>query len=304
MNETTWWGDGYVVAAPVRALATGEGLKETFLSGGGLPARWQRHLDRLARGAATMGLPCPDPTVLAESVQAAAHAHLSDRGELSSNERLRVRLLLLAAGSTGNLAAVARSAVLLSVTTLSLDDVARGPVRLALGPGIRSADHPLAGCKTTAIAADLVALRTARSAGFDDVLLRDVQGRFAEASTSSLVFGLADGRVLTPSVDCGPVSGTVVGQLLDSGTLGAETVATGELTAAELTEVRWAVLLNAIVGARPVSVIDRHPLKPPPSAWCEAIQRWVWTMEAGPALDPGSTQSDGERRLSGAGGAS
>ncbi len=286
MTQTLWQESGAPADAAVRALITGEGLKETFLATSDLPLGWRWHRDRMARGAAQMGLPWPGERRLEAAVRAALRGHERTAGPLGSGHALRVRLLLLAAGSNLDLGQIEASRLSVSVTTVALEALKQAPARLALGPRLRDAEHPLAGCKTTAIAADLVALRTARAAGFDDVLLLDVQGRLSEASTSNIVMGLADGRVLTPSAACGPVAGTVVARLLAHSSESSRRLERCELLEGDLASVRWAVLVNAVRGARPVASVGAAPLRPPPDVWCCAIQRCVCTVEPGAMLDP------------------
>ena len=286
MNETSWNGAGEPRWAAPRALLTGEGLKETFLSAGNLPAAWPLHLARARRGATILGLPWPGAADLAKGVLAAIDGHWDRHGPLLDHQRLRMRLLLLAGGEAGPLHRLDSVQVQVDVTTLGRSEVDLSPRRLALGPRLRAPDQPLAGCKTLAMAADLVALRQARDAGFDDVLICDHLGRFAETPIANLVFGLSDGRVVTPGPASGAVAGTLLARLaaLDRAPW---RVSPADLSVAHLAGIHWGVMVNAVRGAWPVAALGERALMAPPAAWLLPLQDWAWAAIDDAELDPG-----------------
>lgn len=262
-----WWAEGgRAIDAPARALLTGEGLKETFALHGPRPAAWRWHLERLERGARAMWLPWPGE----RRVSAALDAALRSATASGRHGPHRARLLLLAGGPAWPLTEVPEVHIHVELRPLT-PAVPGQALRAAIGPQLRDPRHPLAGCKQVAIAADLAALRQAQAAGWDDVLLRDVAGRFSEASTSNLVVGTGDGRVLTPSADCAPVTGTTLAWLRAREGSQWSALRDAEFGPEALRGVRWAVLVDAVRGGRALTDIGAHPLEPPPHVWTGAI---------------------------------
>ena len=264
--------------------ASAAGVKETFLSAGGLPAGWQHHLARARRGAHALGLPWPGDAALGRAVQDAVAGHQRAQGALTGGQRLRVRLRLLVDAPSRKLVAAPRLEV--DVTTLNPGDLDLAPRRLALGPRLRAPELPLAGCKAVAVAADGAARRQAQAAGFDDVLIRDRRGRFSETPIANLVFGLPGGRVVTPGPASGPVAGTLLARLVELDRP-PWLIEHGDVAMTDLHDLHWAVMVNALRGAWPVAAIGDHPLRPPPAVWLLPVQAWVWSAKDDAVLDPG-----------------
>ena len=284
MSHGSWDARGRHIAAERRSTITSEGLKETFLSAGGLPAGWRLHVARARRGAAALGLPWPGEARLAAAVLGALAGH-RQRRVAADEQRLRVRLLLLATGSTAAHERPDGVDLRVAVHDVTVSDLDLKPRHLALGPNLRAPGRPLAGCKTIAMADDLVALRSARAAGFDDVLIRDCLGRFVETPIANLVFGMDDGRLLTPSSTCGGVAGTFLARLILLDRAPWRPVE-ATLSASDLPRIRWAVMTNAVRGSWPVAGIGNRPLASPPAAWLAPLQRWAWAASEDAILDP------------------
>lgn len=71
----------------------------------------------------------------------------------------------------------------------------------------------LAGVKSSNYQLHILALREARGRGFDDALLMSCDGALIEA-TGANVFLVSGGRLLTPSLDCGPLDGITRAEVL------------------------------------------------------------------------------------------
>ena len=57
------------IATDDRGLLYGDGLFETILLSGGAAPLWSRHMQRLLRGCERLGLPAPDPELLAREAE-------------------------------------------------------------------------------------------------------------------------------------------------------------------------------------------------------------------------------------------
>ena len=239
--------DGQPVSAPLAGLWSARGVYETFLWHGQLPKRWSFHVERCRRGAQAWRLPLPTEAALADAVRAVAVMH--------PGEPLRMRLTLFE-----NLQAKDGSSLLVEARPLSAAERDPAPARVVLGGDIRNPASLLAGCKRLGIAEDLAWRDRARAMGADDVLLCSTSGLIAEASTASLLCGLQDGRIATPGPEAAPVWGTTLAQVREA----IPAIVELPLGKEDVVQVRWALLLNAVCGARAVSHIEDRELAQPP----------------------------------------
>lgn len=235
-------------AAAIRGNLTGEAVYDTLLFRDGPPRTWHLHLQRLQRDAAAMGLACPDELALL-----AAIATQVPDGQLS-----RVRVTLLADGGEPLLEAATSTRCQITARPVRDDELSATPWRLVTRTGAR---HPglLSGVKKASLAEDLLHRRAAQGMGYDEALLCTDQGTWSEAVTSCVVVGLADGTLHSPSAAAFPVSSTTLQAL-------STELPVTRSTLNETSPVAWAVLLNAVWGARPVSAINGKTLGAPPDA--------------------------------------
>jgi len=90
------------------------------------------------------------------------------------------------------------------------------PARLALRPNGRFAAAPLCSVKTTAWLNNVWHLTEAQKAGFDEVVLLNERGEVAEC-TAANIFCVRAGRVTTPPLSSGCLSGITRSVLLEIG---------------------------------------------------------------------------------------
>jgi branched-subunit amino acid aminotransferase/4-amino-4-deoxychorismate lyase len=118
------------------------------------------------------------------------------------------------------------------------------------------------------------ALAVGRAAGCDEVLLCDERGRLVEGAISNL-FCSQGGRLVTPSLDCGPLPGIVRGKVLElAGHLGLR-VEEGQLTLEDLAGADEAFVTNSLVGLRPLGSIDGRILAAPGPATLLLQEAWT-----------------------------
>lgn len=104
----------------------------------------------------------------------------------------------------------------------------------------------------------LAALRTARGAGWDEVLLRDTSGKIVEGGVSN-VFFVCDGRVHTPALECGPLPGIMRAQVLAVARETGLKVREGRFDATDITAATEVWLSNSLIGLRPVTLLADRP---------------------------------------------
>jgi branched-chain amino acid aminotransferase len=197
--------DGQLVAAADarvslfdHGLMTGDGVFETVLVRAGRPFALGRHLARLERSAAGMGLALPDRDELEHAVAAVA---------ASVDELERARLRLMVTGGRAPLGSSRGGAKpSLFAAAAALPAHQPGPAAVAVAPWPRNEHGALTGLKTTSYAENVVALEWAAARGASEALFGNTAGLLCEG-TGSNVFVVVDGTLLTPPLSAGPLAG-------------------------------------------------------------------------------------------------
>lgn len=176
-----------------------DGVFETLKVVDGAAFALTRHVDRLERSAAAMGLPAPDRAQVVTAVHETVEANAPVLGALG---RLRITYTAGDAplgsdrGETGPTLVVAVSAMKPWPESAAVITV----------PWPRNERSPLAGVKSTSYAENVLALARAHDHGAGEALMPDTQGRLCEG-TGSNVFLVLDGRLITPSLATGCLAG-------------------------------------------------------------------------------------------------
>lgn len=233
------------VPADDRGLTLGDGLFETVLAEDGALVDLPAHLDRLERSCAVLGLSAPARA----AVEAAAHAALAGRSERSA-----VRLTWTAGSGGRGLDRPAEPQPRL-LATCAPAPLWSEPARVMISSVRRNAGSPASRCKTLSYIDNVLARAEARSAGAEEAIMLDTQGRLSCASAANLFWFVGE-RLFTPALTCAVLPGTVrartlqaartVGLLLDEVEVGP-----GALEAAE-----GVFLTSSLIGFRPVTGRD------------------------------------------------
>jgi branched-chain amino acid aminotransferase len=205
-----FWAAGGLVPEEDAAVAVldhgftvGDGVFETLKtvddpSVGVVPFAMDRHLQRLARSAAGMGITAPD----LDDVRDALLAVCAANPELAGGGRLRITLTS-GAGPLGS-DRISEEATL--VVAASPSKAWPESTALALSPWPRNERSPLVGLKTTSYAENVLALARAKSRGAGEALLANLAGDVCEG-TGSNVFIAIDGQLTTPPLSSGCLAG-------------------------------------------------------------------------------------------------
>lgn len=219
------WEESRVKARALAMRPASFDLLETLLwNPAGGYVLFERHMKRLLQSADYFGFHLD---VL--DVRARLDRFANDLGRTAQ----RVRLLLARGGAVG-------------LTAKPHDpEEGFGDLALAAFP-IDSAD-PFLYHKTTNrdVYADAIAARP----GFSDVLLYNEKGQVTESTLANLVVDIA-GELLTPSIECGLLPGTLRAHLLEEHKIREETITIDEMLQAD---ARY--LMNSVRGCHPVSVV-------------------------------------------------
>jgi branched-chain amino acid aminotransferase len=274
---TMVWIDGRVtdaadasVAALDHGITVGDGVFETLKVVGGTPFAVRRHLARLRRSAAVLGLTVPlsDDQIrgavkeLLDAVAEPGRLRITvtgGPGPLGSGRDDVPATLLLAASPAGTWPPTA------SVVTV---------------PWVRNERSPVAGAKTTSYAENVVALAEAHRQGAGEAILANTVGALCEG-TGTNVFVVSDGRLRTPSLATGCLAGVTRELLLEL--VDGDEVET--LTLDDLRAADEAFLTSSTRDVQPIAEVDGRPLPHAPGPITQAAIEAFATLQAAD-LDP------------------
>lgn len=227
-----------------------DGVFETLKVTGGVAFAVSRHLDRLERSAAGMGLPAPDRDRVRVAIAETIAANAEALGELG---RLRVTFT---AGEAplGSDRGEAGPTLVIAASPMKPWPESAAVVTV---PWPRNERSPLAGIKSTSYAENVLALAQAHDHGAGEALMGDTRGRLCEG-TGSNVFVVVDGRLITPTLDTGCLPGVTRALVLEWSSAVEEDVPFESLKDAE--EV---FITSSTRDVQPVHRIDGRSLPAP-----------------------------------------
>ena len=227
-----------------------DGVFETLKVTGGVAFAVSRHLDRLERSAAGMGLPAPDRDRVRVSITETIAANAEALGELG---RLRVTFT---AGEAplGSDRGEAGPTLVVAVSPMKPWPESAAVITV---PWPRNERSPLAGIKSTSYAENVLALAQAHDHGAGEALMGDTRGRLCEG-TGSNVFVVIDGRLITPTLDTGCLPGVTRALVLEWCDAVEE-----DMPFEALTSASEAFITSSTRDVQPVHRIDARSLTAP-----------------------------------------
>jgi 4-amino-4-deoxychorismate lyase len=189
-------------------LLRGDGVFETILVVDGTPRELEPHLDRLARSAAMLELPAPDPDAWRRCVTAVVDAW---RG----GAEMALRLIYTRGPEAGG--APTGFAIGSPIAEKVLRNRETGVAAITLDRGyhpdvVASAPWLLLGAKSLSYAVNMAAIRHAEAQGAQEAIFLASDGSVLEGPTSTVV--VADGNTLrTTPPSSGVLPGTTQGAL-------------------------------------------------------------------------------------------
>ncbi|HVN50808.1 MAG TPA: aminotransferase class IV [Acidimicrobiales bacterium] len=253
-SDQAVWLDGELVASAIarvspfdHGMTVGDGVFETLKILRGTPFAARRHLGRLRRSAAGLGLAVPlDDAALRRAMQAVVDANEIELG--------RLRLTVTGgAGPLGSDRGAASPTVLVAAGLLPECERSTGVVTV---PWPRNERGALAGLKSTSYAENVVALAHAHERGASEALFANTLGNLCEG-TGTNVFVVVGGRLTTPPLTAGCLAGItreLVCELL------GDRVDVTDVPMARLAEVEEAFLTSSTRDVQPIHSVDGRPL--------------------------------------------
>jgi branched-chain amino acid aminotransferase len=185
-------------------LLVGDGVFETMRVYGGVPFAWTRHLRRLERSAAGIGLTVPSVASLRDQADAVLAANAL------SEARLRITITGGPAPLGSERAAVEPTVVIAASALTAWPETAD----VVIVPWTRNEGAATAGLKTISYADNVRALAYAHEHGAGEAVFANTRGELCEA-TGSNVFVVQEGRLLTPPADAGCLLGVTRALVLE-----------------------------------------------------------------------------------------
>jgi branched-chain amino acid aminotransferase len=235
MADDRIWIDGRLVATADASLSAsdhgvtvGDGIFETMKvvrdADGSMHAfALTRHLARLRRSAAGLGLPLPTTDEeLREAVRAVLEANATTAG--------RVRLTVT--GGPGPLGSDRGHGAPTVMVATAPATVWATSTTVAVVPWRRNEHSPVAGIKTTSYAENVVALQRAKDQGAGEAIFANTAGKLCEGTGTNIFVGIG-GRLITPPLSSGCLAGVTRELLLEIMDIAEEDLPVSALAAAD-----------------------------------------------------------------------
>jgi branched-chain amino acid aminotransferase len=233
------------VSALDHGLTVGDGVFETMIVRRGFPFALRRHLDRLERSLAGLGLRSCTRDVLERACEEVVAASGRDEG--------RLRLTVTGGvGPPGSGRGDGPCTVLATVT--ALDEVPATAAVITV-PWTRNENSPLAGLKTTSYGENVVALAKAKEAGAHEAIFANTRGELCEGTGTNIAV-VVDGRLVTPPLSSGCLAGVTRALAIEHCGIEEATVPYSVLG-----DVAEACLLGTTRDVQPIKAIDGRPLE-------------------------------------------
>jgi len=199
------WANGSLYADPSLAVVhahdhgvtVGDGVFEALKITPAGPFAVSRHLQRLSRSAAALGLPMPDHGLLREAIDAVADGRSFAHG--------KIRITYTAGpGPLGSQAAYGPANVIVAAAPIATP--APPTAAVVTAPWVRNERGALTGVKSTSYAENVRALAYAVAHGASEAIFANTVGNLCEG-TGTNIFCVFAGQVVTPPLSAGPLRG-------------------------------------------------------------------------------------------------
>ncbi len=230
-------------------LLVGDGVFETMRVYGGVPFAWTRHLRRLERSAAGIGLTVPSVATLREQADAV----------LTANDLTEARLRITITGGPSPLGS--ERAVVEPTVVIAASGLTAWPetADVVVVPWTRNEGAATAGLKTISYADNVRALAYAHEHGAGEAVFPNTRHELCEA-TGSNVFVVREERLLTPPAESGCLLGVTRALVLElAATLGID-AAEATLPIEALARADEAFLSSTTREVQAIAHVDGTPL--------------------------------------------
>jgi branched-chain amino acid aminotransferase len=251
-------------------LVVGDGVFETIKVIAGKPFALSRHLARLGRSAAGLGLPEPD----LDQIRAGALAVI----EASAGMQL-ARMRITATAGIAPLGSERGGSPVTAIVALAEQQPPAASVDIVVVPWPRNEHGALAGLKTTSYGENVRALAYAAEHGGSEAIFANTAGNLCEG-TGTNVFVVTGGRLVTPPLSAGCLAGVTRALVLEW--VGA---VEEDMPASALANADEAFLTGTTRDVQPIQNVNGSKLAAVPGPITrKAVE--VFTMRAAESPDP------------------
>ncbi|HMT31252.1 MAG TPA: aminotransferase class IV [Dermatophilaceae bacterium] len=276
------WVDGHLrdgsspsVPALDHGLVVGDGVFESTKVMDGHAFALTRHLARMDRSLAGLGLPPADHDQIREGVGAV----------LAATPGMPLgKLRWWVTGGLGPLGSDREAHGIRLRYHVAAAPIARRPDSTAVHvvPWTRNERAATAGLKTTSYADNVIALAAAHRAGASEALFANTRGELAEG-TGSNVFVVIDGVALTPPLASGALAGVTRGLVVEWAAAAGLPIREADLPMSVLAEADEVFLTSSTRDVQAVHAVDDRRLDPGPVTAAIAA---VFADRAAQLVDP------------------
>jgi branched-chain amino acid aminotransferase len=185
-------------------LVVGDGVFEALKATPAGAFAVQRHLDRLSRSAAAMGLPAPDHALIREGIAAGLD------GWPLPEAKIRVTFT----GGEGPLGSGAAYGPPTLIVAVAPREPTPATTAVVTAPWRRNENGALAGIKSTSYAENVRGLAFAASRGASEAIFLNIAGDVCEGTGTNIFFVFGD-QIVTPPLSAGPLAGITRELLLE-----------------------------------------------------------------------------------------
>jgi branched-subunit amino acid aminotransferase/4-amino-4-deoxychorismate lyase len=236
------------IGATTSAALYGRAVFTTVAIRKGEPFLWQKHLSRLRRDSASLGI---DRSTIPDDQLERALRSCLDANQVVSG---RARITIFDGSGSGMWRSAEPSGPSFLVTTAEAREVPR--IKLTVAGSTVNSRSPLAGVKSCNYLERLLALEEARQRGFDEAVMLNERG-FASSACMANLFWLSGGDVFTPVLTTGCLPGTTREFVMEKLEC-RETEAGSE----SLTSADAIFLTSAGIGVRSVAEFEGREIEP------------------------------------------
>lgn len=247
-----------------RGFTYGDGVFETLLVKGGRPVYLREHLKRLKDGIKILGIPATGLKELLRDIKAGAISALAEKNGLKSVAN--VKIIVTRGADTGGHAPGKDAAPTVVMIARPIDEKA---ISASREKGMKAViveglTPTIAGIKSLNYLPNIIGKDIALRSGADEAVFMDKEGIISEG-TSTNIFVVRNGVILTPALGKGPSEGPLPGVARGAvirlagkkGIKVKETI----LRKKDLHGCDEAFLTNSILGAAPLVRIDGRPVR-------------------------------------------
>ncbi|MTI11108.1 aminotransferase class IV [Curvivirga aplysinae] len=243
--------DTSAIAINDRGFLLGDGIFETFYVENGLACEVTEHLDRLYQGLNILDIACSySKQELAEAIQSCLKRNKLEIGSL----RLTVSRGI---GPRGLLPPTnCQNTVLITCVAGSIKRNEFPPISLTISRIRRNETSPTSRFKTIGGYLDnVLALKEAKDAGFDDAILLNTKGHIACTSSANIFLNIED-IWYTPQKEDGILSGIYRGIAIKKLKVDKQIILERSLSLSDLEKAGKVLISNSLIGLRKVYSVN------------------------------------------------